>query len=202
MGQATTIHILMNHRSRRPPQQTIVPDLLDAVERLCATSSPETVGMRDIAEEAGLSVGVAYRYFDSKPALIGAAMDRLGERLALAVTGSDDLTAAMHSLWQAFEANPAFINIGSWMILDGQNMSEVMTKHPAARDLVAWATADGVEDPQTFAGVVLLVGLAGAFYGTAINRAFGRPDDDQRLFQSAADAVSVWAERSATPTET
>jgi AcrR family transcriptional regulator len=190
----------MNHRSRRPTQKTIVPDLLDAVERLCATSSPDTVGMRDIADEAGLSVGVAYRYFDSKTALIGAAMDRLGERLALAVIGSDDLSAAIHSFWQAFEANPAFVNIGSWMILDGQNMSEVMSKHPAIRDLVAQATADGVEDPQTFAGVVILVGLAGAFYGTSVNRGLGRPDDDQRLLQSAADAVAVWAEGSATPT--
>lgn len=57
--------------------------------------------MRDIAREAGLSTGVADRYFDSKNALIGATMDRIGERLARAVTGSDDITKAMHALWQA-----------------------------------------------------------------------------------------------------
>ena len=93
-----------------------MPRLLDAVERLCATTSPEAVGIRDVALEAGLSTGVTYRYFDSKHALIGAAMDRIGERLAEAVTGSDDLFEAMHALWQAFDDNPAFVTIGSWMI--------------------------------------------------------------------------------------
>jgi hypothetical protein len=125
-------------------------------------------------------------------------MDRIGERLAQAVTGHEDLTAAMHSLWEAFEANPAFVSIGSWMILDGQNVSKVMSKHPAARDLVVQATKQGVVDPETFAGVVLLVGLAGAFYGSSVNRALGRPDDDPRIYESAAGAMSAWA-RSLTP---
>ncbi len=190
----------MNHGSRRPTKEAIIPALLDAVERLCDERSPEAVGMREIAEEAGVSVGVAYRYFHSKAALIGAAMDRLGERIAGSFTGSDDIHEAMKLFWVGLEANPAFVNIGSWMILDGQNVSEVMTKHPAALDLVALAEARGAEDPHTFAGVVLLVGLAGAFYGTAINRALGRPDDDERLLRSAAHAVSVWVEGSATPT--
>lgn len=171
-----------------------MPRLLDAVERLCATSSPEAIGIRDIAREAGLSTGVAYRYFDSKPALIGAAMDRIGERLAAAVTGSDDLVDAMQALWQAFDDNPAFVTIGSWMILEGLNVSKVMSKHPAARDLIRQATDRGIDDPQTFAGVVLLVGLAGAFYGPSVNRALGRPDDDQRLYRSAAAAVATRSE--------
>jgi hypothetical protein len=93
-------------------------------------------------------------------------MDRIGERLAGAVTGSDDLTKAMESLWKAFDDNPAFINIGSWMILDGHNMSEVMSKHPAARDLINQASQRGMNDPQTF---------------------------DQRIYQSAAEALSLWA---------
>ncbi len=185
----------MNSGSRRPTEATIVPDLLNAVERLCASGSPESVGMRDIAQEAGLSVGVAYRYFGSKTELIGAALDRIGERLAGAVTGSENLADAMHALWNEFNANPAFINIGSWMILDGHNMSEVMSKHPAARDLIGHAMARDMEDPQTYAGVVLLVGLAGAFYGTAVNRALRRPDDDQRIYRSAAEALSLWADR-------
>jgi AcrR family transcriptional regulator len=146
--------------------------------------------MREISQEAGVSVGVAYRYFDSKTALIGAAMDSIGERLARAVTSSCDLTEAMHALWNEFQDNPAFINIGSWMILEGHNMSDVMSKHPAARDLMAQAARRGMKDPQTFAGVVLLVGLAGAFYGTAVNRALNREDDDQRIYQSAAEALA------------
>lgn len=183
----------MNDGSSRPTERQIIPRLLDAVDRLCASRSPESVGIRDIAREAGLSTGVTYRYFNSKDALMGAAMDRIGERLAAAVTGSEDLIEAMQALWKAFDENPAFVNIGSWMILDGQNVSEIMSKHPAARDLIAQATKRGIDDPQTFAGVVLMTGLGGAFYGTAVNRALGRADDDQRIYQSAAEAIAVWA---------
>jgi hypothetical protein len=68
-----------------------------------------------------------------------------------------------------------------------------MSKHPAARNLVAQATRQGMEDPETFAGVVPMVGLAGAFYGTAVNRALQRPDNDQRIFHSAAEAITQWA---------
>ena len=183
----------MNVGSPRPTEATIVPRLLDAVEQLCAIKSPESVGIRDVAQEAGLSTGVAYRYFDSKNALIGAAMERIGERLAQAVTGTEDLNEAMQALWQAFDDNPAFVTIGSWMILDGQNVSEIMSKHPAARDLIRQATTKNLDDPQTFAGVVLLIGLAGAFYGPSVNRALQRSDKDQRIFQSAAEAVATWS---------
>ena len=148
--------------------------------------------MRQIAQEAGHSVGVAYRYFSTKDELIGAAMDRIGERLASAVTSSDDLPAAMGFLWDAFEANPAFVNIGSWMILRGENVSLVMSEHPAARDLIEQATLQGVDDPETVAGAVLLVGLAGTFYGSSVNRALNRPDTDQRIHRSVAQALALW----------
>lgn len=183
----------MNAGSRRSTSAEIVPDLLDAVERLCATRSPSDIGMRDIAHAAGHSVGAAYRYFDTKNDLIGAAMDRIGERLARAVTSSDDLTVAMESLLEGFEVNPAFVNIGSWMILRGENVSEVMSKHPAARDLIAQATSQGVRDPETFAGVVLLIGLGGAFFGSSVNRALSRPDIDRRVHGAAARALAQWA---------
>lgn len=153
--------------------------------------------MRDIATEAGLSVGVAYRYFESRSAVFGATLDRMGERLAVAATSSDDPTEAMLELWTAFNDNPAFVRIGASAILDGQNVSAIMSKHPAARDLVAAAQARGIQDPQTFAGVILLVGLAGAFYGPSANRALQRDDDDQRLFQAAAEMVTSWVSQAA-----
>ncbi len=56
-----------------------MPNLLDAVERLYADQNPEDINTRQIAAEAELSVGVAYRYFESKEALLGAALDRMAE---------------------------------------------------------------------------------------------------------------------------
>ena len=85
-----------------------MPDLLDAVERLCADQSPEGVGMRDIATEAGVSLGAAYRYFDSKQALLGAALDGMAERIASAITASEDTAEAINFVWTELNASPAF----------------------------------------------------------------------------------------------
>lgn len=172
-----------------------MPSLLDAVERLYAHQSPENVGMRDIAKEAGFSLGVSYRYFDSKEALLGAALDRMAERLGAAVTAGDDPAQAIDSLWRAIDANPAFPRLVTWAIMDGQNVSTIMSKHPVVRDVAVTAAAKGLEDPETIAGITALFGIAGAVYGPTINRALQREPDDQRLYDTAANLLTDWIER-------
>ena len=185
-------YTLMNQSSRRPTESTIVPALLDAVDRLCADTSPENVGMRDIANNAGLSLGVAYRYFDSKDDLYGAALDRLAERLSDAVTDSDDTSQAISGLWDALADNPAFPRIVTWAILDGQNVSDIMTKHPVARDVIKTATDSGATNPPMVAAMTVLVSIAGAIYGETINRAMQRDPDDRELYNTAADMLAIW----------
>jgi AcrR family transcriptional regulator len=185
----------MNDGSRRPTAETIVPGLLDAVERLCADQSPEGVGMRDIAKEAGVSLGAAYRYFDSKQALLGAALDRMAERIASAITASDDTAEAINSVWTELNANPAFPRLVTWAILNGQNVSTIMSKHPLVREVAITATARGIEDPQTVAGITALIGIAGAVYGPTINRALQRDPDDRHLYDTAANMLTHWIDR-------
>ena len=190
----------MNNGSRRPTEETIVPQLLDAVESLCATENPDNVGMRQIAAEASLSVGVAYRYFESKDALIGAALDRMAQRLADAATGATDPGAAIEALWTALDANPAFPRLVTWTIMNGINVSELMSKHPVLRDVAAAAASRGHEDPQTAAGITALMAIAAAVYGPMINRAMQRDADDQRLYNSATDMLTDWIDKQDPPT--
>ena len=182
----------MNNGSQRPTEETIVPQLLDAVENLCATENPDNVGMRQIAAEASLSVGVAYRYFESKDALIGAALDRMAERLANAATGADNPGVAIDALRVALDANPAFPRLVTWTIMNGVNVSELMSKHPVVREVAAAAASRGHEDPQTAAGITALMAIAAAVYGPMINRALQRDTDDQRLYDSAMDMLGDW----------
>jgi|LGVC01.1.fsa_nt_gb AcrR family transcriptional regulator len=186
----------MNNGSQRPTEETIVPQLLDAVESLCATENPDNVGMRQIAAEASLSVGVAYRYFESKNALIGAALDRMAERLADAATGATNPDEAIDALWTALNANPAFPRLVTWTIMNGINVSELMSKHPVVRDVAAAAANRGHQDPQTAGGVTALVAIAAAVYGPTVNRAMQRDADDQRLYDSTSDMLTDWIGKS------
>jgi AcrR family transcriptional regulator len=170
---------------------TAVARLLDAVELLCAEMSPSDVTMRKIAAEAGLSLGLAYRYFASRDELFGAAMDRMAERIAAAAVG-DDPNMAISAFWTAVDDNPAFPRLVTSMILSGRNVSELMSKHPLMRDIARSAAELGMDDPKTIAGVVGLVTIAGAMYGSFLNRSIGREPDDPRIYDAAATMMALW----------
>ncbi len=148
--------------------------------------------MRAIAKEAGLSVGVAYRYFESRDALLGATMERIGERLAEVAASHDDPAEQMAALLEAMERNPAFARLATWLTMSGRTPTDVMASHPLARDVVGKATHEGVSDPEGVAAVTLFLTLSGSMYRGTINRAIGRAPDDRRLDHSIGEMFALW----------
>jgi hypothetical protein len=118
-------------------------------------------------------------------------MDRMAERIAAAAVG-DDPNMAVSALWKAVDDNPAFPRLVTSMILSGQDVSEVMSKHPLMRDITRSAAELGMDDPKTIAGVTGLVTIAGAMYGSFLNRAIGRSPDDPRLYDAAGAMLALW----------
>ncbi|PXW95921.1 TetR/AcrR family transcriptional regulator [Mycolicibacterium moriokaense] len=55
--------------------------LLDAAEDAFARSGPSAARVEDVAETAGVAVGLLYRHFPSKDAILDAVMQRRTERL-------------------------------------------------------------------------------------------------------------------------
>jgi len=165
------------------------------VERIYEEQAPSAATMRAIATEAGCSLGVAYRYFNSKNELLGAALDRMAVRIAAVSTGSDDPAEALLKLWQTLDATPAFPRLVNELVAEGKDMSSVMSGHPLIREVTGTARARGSADPQTIAGIMALLGIAGAIYGPTINRAMGRDPDDQTLYDSTAHMFKEWIER-------
>ena len=81
--------------------------------------------MRDIYEEAGLSPGAVYHYFDSKHDIIAASFDfdyqRSSELFAAAAASKDPLGALVdllrflfHGLKGAAELNAPRVNVQGW----------------------------------------------------------------------------------------
>jgi len=71
----------------RPPGQTVQgaaarARLYDTAMQLIAARGYEATTLRDIAEEAGVSVGLLYRYFPGKQALVIALYDQLSSEYA------------------------------------------------------------------------------------------------------------------------
>ena len=52
--------------------------ILDAAQRAIATKGYEQMAIADLLDELGISSGAFYHYFDSKPALLAALVERMG----------------------------------------------------------------------------------------------------------------------------
>jgi AcrR family transcriptional regulator len=181
----------MNDRSTDPMTVPTVARLLDAVEILCAKKAPSNVTMREVATAAGLSLGVAYRYYASREELFGAAMDRMADQIVAAATGDTPITAVT-ALWRALEDYPAFPRMLTSLVLEGRNVSEVMSRHPLMRDIARSAAEQGIGDPATVAGVTGIMTLAGVLFAPTLNRTIQREPDDPRVYDAAAEMMAIW----------
>jgi AcrR family transcriptional regulator len=178
----------MNKRSNRSFENgPAVVRLLDAVERTFASESPSTVSMRTIATEADCSLGLAYNYFASREELIGAALDRMAKRITADATSTDDPREALYALLDSMRANAAFPRLITWLVLEGHDLSSVMSGHPLMQNVAAVAAKRGVEDPASAAMTMGLLAIGTFTYGPMLNLAVGREPDDGRLLESAAD---------------
>ena len=150
--------------------------------------------MRAIATEAGCSLGAVYRYFNSKDELLGAALDRMGERIAFVASRPDDPAEAPMNLCHILATTPAFPRLVNWMVSENKDVSSVMSGNPLIQEVAERARTRGSADPLTVAGTMALLGIGGAFYGPIINRAMGRDPDDQTLYDSTAHMFKDWIE--------
>lgn len=183
----------MNGRSNRSSvTEPAAVSLLDAVERIFMNEPPSTVSMRMIATEAGCSLGLAYNYFTSKDELIGVALDRMAERIAAVAISTEDPREALLALLDSMRADAAFPRLVTWLVLEGHDVSTVMSGHPLMQSVAAVAAARGAQDPTSVAMTMGLVAIGTFTYSEMLNRAVGRQSDDGRLPEAAADMFASW----------
>ena len=148
--------------------------------------------MRTIAAEADCSVGVSYRYFDSKNELFGAALDRMATRIMSEPYEGEYPTDVLRDVWRKLATAPAFPRLISWMVFEEEDVSSAMSGHPLIREVAETARTRGSKDPLTVGGVLALLVLAGAAYGPTINHALGRDPDDPALYNAASNMFGAW----------
>jgi AcrR family transcriptional regulator len=183
----------VNKRSTDGPATRPAADrLLDAVDQIFANESPSTVSMRTIAKQADCSVGLAYNYFESRDELIGAALDRLAHRITADAVSSEGPREALLALLESMRANAAFPRMMTWLILEGADVSAVMSGHPLLQRIAATADERGVKDPPGAAMMVALLAIGTFTFGPMLNHAAGREPDDGRLVESVADMLADW----------
>lgn len=192
-GAGSTLNTDMNDRSNQErATEPAVVSLLDAVERIFTEDSPSTVSMRAIATEAGCSLGLAYNYFASKDELVGTALDRMAKRITDDAVSSGDPREALLLLLDSMRSNRAFARLLTWLVLEGRDVSSVMSGHPLMRRVAALAAERGHADPTSVAMTMGLLAIGTFTYGEMLNGSTGRQPDDGRLLEMVADMYASW----------
>lgn len=142
--------------------------------------------MRAIAAEAGVSVGLAHHHFGSRDELLGSALDRIAVDLTRGTDPGERPADVLRELWSRLGRRPAFARLIVTLLLEGKDVSAIMSGHPLIVRTVARAAEAGDPDPQGTAATLVVLGLGGAFLGPPINRAIGRDHDDSALFDGLA----------------
>jgi len=111
-------------RKRRSPDEARTL-LMDAAERVFLERTPDTVGLRDVAAQAGVSHGLITHYFKTYEGLVEAVFhrrtQRIMERARALVTEMGTPTAmALVDLMLGVVTEPIHLRLVAWSMLTGR----------------------------------------------------------------------------------
>jgi TetR/AcrR family transcriptional regulator, repressor for neighboring sulfatase len=117
-------------RRRRAPE-TARAEILDAAERVLAASPPDAVGLKEVAEAAGVSHGLVSHYFGTYDELVDEVLVRRHRRIrenALARFAEPsalllDQDALLDALFRALD-DPLYVRLSLWSLASGRASGE------------------------------------------------------------------------------
>lgn len=175
-------------RVRRAPEDARV-NILDAADAVFARALPDAVGLRDIAEEAGVSHGLVTHYFSTYDGLIAAAIERRlsrAQETAFArlaqlsfAPGEIPLVGVLTDLL----ADRTLTRLVAWSFLTGRD-SAVMPREAQLGRLVdlmqARLAAIGMTIPRARLELSILISITSvigwSIAGPALERGMGRAE--------------------------
>ncbi len=185
-------------RGRPRLDDQLVPQILDAAERLFAEHGPVSVTMRDIAAEAGLSHSAIYRYFASRDELLLRVLER--GRLRQAEHEAEWREAGKTTegaLDWIFAHNRAYLMLYVRLALDGETASSIgldARGSVARRTLGALESAPGYEvhtglDPRMVVAAAMAMTMGYVTGEAWILDAVGVPESEREAARAALDDV-------------
>ena len=167
-------------------------NLLDAVDRLSVAGPMSAITMRAIADEADCSLGLAYRYFNTKEELLGAVLDRAASYITTGLDTTDSTDHLTRQVWERMAERPVFARLFTWTLLEGRDVTEIMSGHPLLQILGQQAAAQGDPNPHSAAAAIGVITIGAGIFAPAINSAAGNQPDDETIYErliAAAQAI-------------
>ncbi len=128
------------------------------------------ITMRSIADEAGCSLGLAYRYYETKEQLIGAVLDRAAAHISGSIDPDYTPEELAQHAWTRMAERPVFAHLFAWLILEKQDVTALMSRYPFMRGAIQQASKSGDPDPAAAATALSTIVLGRGFFGPVIDQ--------------------------------
>jgi AcrR family transcriptional regulator len=170
------------HSESKPRGRSDVQEaLIEAATRLFSERGPAAVGVREIAQSAGVNHGLVHRHFGSKTGLLKAVVNTLAEEIVSQV-GENDEEEALHVLLGgvlgAASRKGAWLRILAWSILDGFEVDGLQDRFPLAERMVEAARREdlGPLDPEARVTLIMSIGLGMLLFAPFLRKATGQDE--------------------------
>ena len=147
--------------------------------------------MRAIADEAGCSLGLAYRYFSAKEELFGAVLDRAASYITSDLDTTQSPGHLASQAWSRMAERPVFARLFTLLILEGGDVTEAMSGHPFLQILRQQSESVGDPDPNSAAAAISIITIGAGLFAPALNRAAGNQPDDKAVYERLTKAVEM-----------
>jgi AcrR family transcriptional regulator len=170
--------------------------VVEAAARRFAAEGPDA-SLRDIADDAGVNLGLIHRHVGNKDDLIRAVLVAEIARGSGTIEEAGDVTTALRRLFHSAVSDGRYIRIVAGLLLQEPTAFRHQDRFPGMQALRALADADGPEavaDPAQ-RDARLMAAMAAIFgwtvFGPQLRAAFGYGDGDPGLEARLADAIAA-----------
>lgn len=171
----------MTTPTHRPTgRDEILDAVLDAADRLFATSSPTDVSLREIAREADVTYGLVHRHFGTKEELIERLLQRYQERWLGRLEAAPTYGEVLDYLLGPRPDTGANLRLVAWMLLAGKDAMSPDThrRYVALDRLLSLPGSDGDEEAAVKTAAALAFIFGWRFFNPFIRAALPLGDAD------------------------
>jgi AcrR family transcriptional regulator len=180
IGPRRERRVVRGRRLRRTPEQAR-QELLDAAERVFAEYTPDEVGLKQVAREAGVSHALITHYFGTYGGLVEATLERrirvMRAEILVQLRQAGALARPNELLGMLFETlrDPIHLKLVKWLVASERVASlRGLAFHEQGLLLIASEVAQALSPPLgreavDTIGLALLTAVAAA-YGYALNK--------------------------------
>jgi len=164
-------------------KEAVKAALIQSAGALFAARGPAAVGVREIAQHAGVNHGLVHRHFGSKEALLTAVMNGLSQRVAASLgpeRPDERLTELLLPIFEQAQDTQQHWRILAMAMLEGRTPSDIQAGFPVFHRLLAAARRadpDGMT-PEAFTSILVAMGLGMLVFAPWLRAASDQDEDE------------------------